>query len=272
MSVRLTIKDLKLLNPKINNKCLNSRGVNVTVYCLKETKELNQSTIEVFEHLQNLPFKIFVNYPEKYANQLALINNEKLCEFITSLHWFYKIRFNKNHVVPIYKNNGLKTFEEGALIFKPYGELYAAIFDLCFEIYAIGRLGNIKTDDPYLLFEKIILELRNYSLISLENIDFSSKKEDLKNEKEKLRLLRDLKNSIDIDTFPYLNSLIETSISIISTNKVCNRLKTYYKNYLKAYKKTISSLNKDFAKLMIEENIVYQVGQGNSKTVLPVKY
>ena len=261
-------------NKKFNRKCSNKREVKITVSYLENIDSFNTKEKEIIIELQKLPIAINKGVSETYIEQLALLQKEKFTQFVISLHWFYKLRFNENHVIPVYKIKGFETYEEVANVYKPWGEMYASIFDMCFEIYAISKITEINNiSDPYELFKNIIFEIRNAWIIAPihnENIA-TTKKAYILQERKNLEGLKDLKNTINFNEFPYLHSLLESVISIYHTDRAARKMKKFYTAYLKGYRRAINHLDKYFYKLVEHKGKIYRIEIGNSKKLLSIK-
>lgn len=268
--MKFVIEEIKRIETKLNTKCSNERLVKINVHYLLNTENLTDRECEIIKDLQKIPIHIFVNFSEPLFKQLCYLEKERVATFITALHWFYKIRFNKSHEIPVYDESG-KKFNKGINIYKPWGSMYATLLDMCLEVYLVGKVVNIDVDEPYTLFKKVIFEQRNNWLFSPIKTDLSnSKKYDLTKEREKLEKLKDLINSTDETSSPYLYALLDTVISIYKSNIVANKIVNYYSKYLKSYSECINKIDKEFNMLTVHNGKVYTKGKGKSKILLSI--
>ena len=76
--------------------------VKIYVHYLSNYYNLTDKEYAIIKDLQKIPIHIFVNFPEPLFKQLCYLEKERVATFITALHWFYKIRFNKYHEIPVY--------------------------------------------------------------------------------------------------------------------------------------------------------------------------
>ena len=97
--MKFFIKEIKIIDTKLNNKCSNERMVKINVHYLSNNKNLTDKEYAIIKDLQKIPIHIFVNFPEPLFKQLCYLEKERVATFITALHWFYKIRFNKKAII-----------------------------------------------------------------------------------------------------------------------------------------------------------------------------
>lgn len=191
-----------------------------------------------------------------FGGEISGLQRAKLYHRAFILHWLTRLKWDSSHKIPVPRGE--------RDTYKPLGELYVAVLDLCMEVHLVApnRYSTAAEWFRYVLIEG-----------AFEGTNTNSGKDsDLKLLQHQNRMLSDLDNPIDQATHPHTWELINTSIQIANRSDLFRKLT--YRSLVRARQ----AWAKDFAStkwhsLRFDEGKAFiQQGKGRNRQELkPVK-